>query len=283
MPQILILGAKGTLGQQLAALYPRAVCWDREEVDVLDFASLERAIRSLPQPCEAVINCVAFNDVDGAEDKPDAAISLNADFPGRLAALCRSLGVPLVHYSTNYVFDGVKGEYAEEDSPSPISVYARSKEGGERVVASATPMHYIVRTAVIFGPKGASDASKKSFVDIMLALSEMRSTIRAVADEINSVTYAPDLAAATKGLLDSKAPFGIYHLTNSGQASWYDMACEIFRIAGRDHLQVEPVPSSAFPRKAHRPPTAVLMNTKAPFLRSWQDALAEFLRSRTSA
>jgi dTDP-4-dehydrorhamnose reductase len=283
MAQVLILGAKGTLGQQLAALYPRAVCWDREDVDVLDFASLERAIRSLPHPCEAVVNCVAFNDVDGAEDKPDAAISLNADFPGRLAALCRELDIPLVHYSTNYVFDGVKGEYDERDAPRPISVYARSKEGGERVVGAATPMHYIVRTAVIFGPKGPSEVSKKSFVDIMLDLSEKHSTIRAVADEINSVTYAPDLAAATKRLLDERAPFGIYHLTNSGQASWYDMACEIFRIAGRDHLQVEAVPSSTFPRKARRPATAVLKNTKAQPLRPWQDALAEFLRSRISA
>ncbi len=283
MAQVLILGAKGTLGRQIASLYPRAVCWDREDIDVLDSASLERAIRSLPHSCHAVINCVAFNDVDGAEDHPDAAIALNTEFPGRLAALCRTLGVPLVHYSTNYVFDGVKGEYDEMDTPNPISVYARSKEGGERAVGAAAPMHYIVRTAVIFGPRGLSDASKRSFVDIMLDLSEKRSTIRAVADEINSVTYAPDLAAATMRLLAEKAPFGIYHLTNSGQASWYDMAREIFRIAGRDHLQVEAVPSSTFPRKARRPATAILRNTKAPALRPWQDALAEFLRSRISA
>lgn len=283
MDRVLILGARGTLGQQLALLYPRAICWDREDVDVLDSAAFENALRALPVQPEAVINCVAFNDVDGAEDRPDAAIALNSEFPGRLAALCRVLGVPLVHYSTNYVFDGVKGEYSEDDTPNPLSVYARSKEGGERAVRTVAPMHYIIRTAVIFGPKGASEMSKRSFVDIMLSLAEKSLSVRAVADEINSVTYAPDLAAATRGLLADSAAFGTYHLSNSGQASWYDMALEIFCITGRTAVQVEPVPSSTFPRKARRPPTAVLKNTKAPPLRPWQDALAEFLRSRTEA
>jgi dTDP-4-dehydrorhamnose reductase len=160
--------------------------------------------------------------------------------------------------------------------PSPLSVYARSKFGGEQRIAEAGAHAYIVRTAVIFGPKGESDLSKKSFVDLMRDLSEKRDTIQAVSDEINSVTYAPDLAAATKDLLDGLPEPGIYHLTNRGSASWFDLAREIFRITGKA-INLVPVPSTHFPRKALRPPKAVLYNTKLPELRPWQEALKEFL------
>jgi dTDP-4-dehydrorhamnose reductase len=277
--RLLILGAKGTLGGQLLKLYPAAIGWDREDVDVLDFPSLRAKVAGLDTPPDAIINCVAFNDVDGAEDHPDLAFSLNADFPGALARYAAELGLPLVHYSTNYVFDGVRGEYAEADPPSPLSAYGRSKLRGEELVAEAGGRAYVLRTAVIFGPKGASDLSKKSFVDLMLDLSAKRDTIQAVSDEINSVTYAPDLAAATRGVLETLPAPGVYHATNSGVASWCDFAREIFRIAGRQ-VTVLPVASSHFPRKAARPPKAVLLNTKLPTLRPWTAALAEFLGPR---
>jgi dTDP-4-dehydrorhamnose reductase len=275
----LILGAKGTLGGQLLKLYPGAVGWDREEVNVLDFPSLRDKVESLESPPDAVINCVAFNDVDGAEDHPDRAFALNAGYVGTLAAYARELGVPLVHYSTNYVFDGAAGEYTEADTPSPLSAYGRSKARGEQLLVEAGGRGYVLRTAVIFGPKGASDLSKKSFVDIMLDLSAKRDTIQAVSDEINSVTYAPDLAAATCDLLAAAPPPGIYHAVNSGAASWFDFAREIFHIAGRP-VTVLPVPSTQFPRKAARPPKSVLLSTKLPPLRPWTAALADFLNGR---
>jgi dTDP-4-dehydrorhamnose reductase len=275
----LILGAKGTLGTQLLKLYPDAVGWDREDIDVLDFPSLRAQVAGLGSLPDAIVNCVAFNDVDGAEDHPERAFALNADFPGALALYARELGLPLVHYSSNYVFDGVRGEYAEADTPAPLSVYGRSKLRGEQLLAEAGGQGYVLRTAVIFGPKGSSDWSKKSFVDIMLDLSAKRDTIQAVSDEINSVTYAPDLAAATRDVLERMPPPGIYHTTNSGAASWFDFACEIFRIAGRA-VTVLPVRSTHFPRKAARPPKAVLLNTKLPMLRPWTAALADFLRPR---
>jgi dTDP-4-dehydrorhamnose reductase len=257
-------------------LYPEAAGWDREDIDVLDDASLRAKIGSLGFTPDAIVNCVAFNDVDGAEDRPDRAFALNAEFAGELAGYAKGMGVPLVHYSTNYVFDGVQGEYAEADAPAPLSVYGRSKLRGEQLAAASGAWCYVVRTAVIFGPKGASDLSKKSFVDIMLDLAAKRDTLQVVSDEINSLTYAPDLAAGTHGLLDALPPPGIYHLTNSGGASWFDFAREIFRIAGKN-TTVLPVPSSHFPRKAARPARAVLLNTKLPPLRPWQAALAEFL------
>lgn len=274
--RVLVLGAKGTLGGQFMRLYPEATGWDREEVDVLDSSALRARLDGLGFVPDAVVNCVAFNDVDGAEDRPEQAFALNAEFPGRLALWTKQKGVPLVHYSTNYVFDGAHGEYRESDAPAPLSAYGRSKWRGEQLVADNGGRWYVVRTAVIFGPKGESELSKKSFVDIMLDLATKRDTIEAVADETNSLTYAVDLAAGTRDLLAAAPPAGIYHVTNSGGASWYDFAREIFRIAGK-RTTVLPVPSARFPRKAKRPPRAVLLNTLLPPLRPWQEALTDFL------
>jgi dTDP-4-dehydrorhamnose reductase len=274
----LVLGAKGTLGGQLMRLYPEATGWDREDVDVLDAIALRARLDGLGFVPDAVVNCVAFNDVDGAEDRPDKAFALNTEFPCRLAQWTKEKGVPLVHYSTNYVFDGARGEYRESDAPAPMSAYGRSKWNGEQLVAETGGQWYVVRTAVIFGPKGESELSKKSFVEIMLDLAAKRDTVEAVADEVNSVTYSADLAAGTRGLLEAGPPAGIYHVTNRGGASWYDFAREIFRIAGKS-TTVLPVPSTRFPRKAKRPPRAVLLNTQLPPLRPWQEALADFLGS----
>ena len=273
-----MLGAKGTLGGQLMRLYPEAIGWDREDVDVLDPAALRSRLDGLGFVPLAVLNCVAFNDVDGAEDHPERAFALNAEFPGRLAQWTREKGVPLVHYSTNYVFDGARGEYRESDAPSPLSAYGMSKWRGEQLVAGNGGQWYVLRTAVIFGPKGASELSKKSFVDLMVDLATKRDSIEAVADEVNSVTYAVDLAAGTRALLEAAPPAGIYHVTNRGEASWYDFAREIYRITGKS-TTVLPVPSTRFPRKAKRPPRAILLNTQLPPMRSWQDALADFLGS----
>ena len=278
--RILILGAQGMLGAQLARLYPLSIAWDKDDADVLNAARFEIQLRAVAPRLDAVVNCVAFNDVDGAEDRPEAAFELNGAFPGRLAALCRELGLPLVHYSTNYVFDGRKGEYVETDPPGPLSVYARSKLRGERTVAAAMDDYYLVRTAVIFGPKGSSDVSKRSFVELMIDLAATRDTIQAVSDEINSVTYAPDLARATSRLLESDAPFGLYHLTNSGSASWYDLARAIFELTPRKPRLIA-VPGSTFPRKAIRPAKAVLVNSKTAALRPWTEALRDFAARKT--
>src|SRR5581483_10746505 len=219
---------------------------------------------------------VAFNDVDGAEDRPQAALALNGDFVGRLATLCSRLDLTVVHYSTNYVFDGNKAEYRESDQPSPLSAYGRSKLLGEELLAARATRHYLIRTAVIFGPRGTSDLSKKSFVELMLDLSAKKDVIQAVDDEINSVTYAPDLAQASAGLIESGAPFGTYHLVNQGSASWCDLARHIFRFTARKPAVVA-VPGSTFQRKAARPRTAILVNSKAPLLRPWADALEAFI------
>jgi dTDP-4-dehydrorhamnose reductase len=276
MKNVVVLGSKGNLGGQLLKLYPDGTGWDREDIDATDFPALRARIAGLGFVPGAIVNCVAFNDVDGAEDRPEQAFLLNAELPGALARIAAELGVPLVHYSTNYVFDGVQGEYAEEDAPAPLSVYGRSKLLGEGRIAEHGGQWYVLRTAVIFGPRGESALSKKSFVDIMLELSQKRDAIEVVSDEINNLTYAPDLAEATRRLLAAAPPSGIYHLTNTGGASWFECAREVFRLAGRNTTAI-PVPAARFPRKAERPAKALLRNTKLPPLRPWQEALAEFL------
>ena len=276
---ILILGSKGMLGGQLMkVLGDDAMGWDRSDIDVTDFNLLRSKIQNSARNLQAIINCIAYNDVDGAEEKKDLANKLNAEVPGELAKICHDLKITLVHFSTNYVFDGSKDGFTETDEPHPLSIYGQSKLAGELAVKKNTKQYYLVRTSVLFGPKGESELSKRSFVDLMLDLSTRQQEVKAVSDEVNSLTYVVDLAQQTKLLLSQKPAFGTYHITNSGQASWYDFAKEIFAITGKD-TKILPVSRSEFPRKAITPVNGVLINTKLPQLRSWQDSLGEFLKA----
>jgi dTDP-4-dehydrorhamnose reductase len=272
----LILGSKGTLGQELAKIMPGATAWDREDADVTDFENLKVKIKALNPLPEAIIYCAAFNDVDGAEIKKEVASMLNTAVPTELAEFCKQLDIPLVYFSTNYVFDGIKGYYIEKDVPNPISTYGLTKYLGELGVSQNADKFYIIRTAVLFGPKGTSPASKKSFVDLMLGLAQENMNLKVITDEVNSLTYAKDLAAAVSKILEDKMPYGIYHITNSGSASWYELALEIFNIKQLPVTLIK-VPASDFRRLARRPGKAVLENTKFYEMRPWQEALREYL------
>lgn len=298
---VVILGAHGTLGQQLAQVFPKALAWDRTDLDVTDQSAARAKLSEVPN-LAAVLNCVAYNDVDGAEadENREIAFLLNAAVPAQLAALCAELGAAFVHYSTGFVFRGDHESYIESDQPDPISVYAASKAEGERAVLDSGMAtggaNYIIRTNVLFGPKGASEASKPAFVDIMAGLSKKTNLVKVVDDEVYSITYAPDLAAATKSLLTAGKDPGIYHIVNSGYSSWYGLATEVFRGLGLEinsalpeegadtipdgrTITVLPVPGTEFPRPAKRPARVVLANTKLPELRAWQDALSEYLKT----
>jgi dTDP-4-dehydrorhamnose reductase len=273
--KVLILGSKGMLGGQLMKVFgSAAIGWDRSDADVTKIEDLKLKILDL-RP-DAIINCVAFNDVDGAEENRETAFRLNSEVPGNLARVCKELDIVFVHFSSNYVFDGQKGEYSEADQPRPLSVYGQSKYGGELEIQKAGGKFYIIRTATLFGPKGESELSKKSFVELMMDLGAKQAQVKAVGDEINSITYAVDLAGSIKLLLEEQRPYGIYHITNSGQGSWYDFAAEIFADLKKD-VKVIKASSADFPRKALRPKKSVLLNTKLPQLRSWQSALKDFL------
>ncbi len=273
MTKQLILGAKGMLGGQLHKLLPDAIAMDRGELDVTNAGAVREKLTHMKPDC--IINCVAFNDVDGAETKRDIAFLLNAEVVKNLATLANELDATLVHFSTGYVFDGAQDAYTENDMPHPLSVYAESKAAGEQEALKAA-RHYVIRTNVIFGPSGESEMSKKSFVDLMLGLAAKTDTIKAVSDEVNSITYAPDLAQATVAIIKGEAPYGIYHIINDGQASWYEFAKEIFAVKNLP-VTVIPVSSTEFPRPAKRPARIVLANTSFPRLRPWQEALHEYL------
>jgi len=274
---ILILGSKGMLGGALQKVFPDAIAWDKEDCDVTDEHIVQSKISALEHKPHAVVNCVAFNDVDGAETKQDIAFLLNTIVPGNVAKICKELGVPFVHFTSQLVFDGSQELCEESEVPHPVSVYGQSKYQGEQEVQKNTDTYYIIRTAVLFGPKGQSELSKKSFIDIMLEKSTQVDTLRVVEDEVSNITYVKDLAETVKLILDEARPYGIYHVTNSGFCSWYELAKEIFAITGKS-MNVIPVPASEFPRAAVRPKKVVLINTKLPQLREWREALREFLQ-----
>lgn len=279
MQKVLITGAKGMLGQEIVRVFSanplwQVVGWDFENLDITDAKSVENKLTAA-EP-QLVINCAAYNNVDGAEAEPEKAALLNTTAVAHLAHTTAQLGVTLVHFSTDYVFDGTNRDgYIETDTPNPQSVYARTKAAGE-VAAQDNPKHYVIRLSRLFGKPAASTNAKKSFVDVMIGIAAKQSTINVVDGEYSSPTYAPDLARATYDMVKLQSPYGTYHRTNDGACTWYTFAKEIFRLVGKN-TAVTGVPPETFPRPAARPAYSQLRTTKLPPLRSWQDALAEYL------
>ena len=280
--KILILGSQGNLGQDLVSVFSSAghevVGCDRDELDVTDQTAARAMIG---RGFSAVINAVAYNNVDGAEDPANRPIAwkLNAEVPGELARAAREAGAAFVHYSTDYVFAGDQPEgYTEDDTPAPISVYGESKLAGEQAVATAGGRFYVCRLSKIFGKPGPSKLSKPSFVSVMVGLAKTKPALTIVDEEVGSPTYTRDVASATLRLLTEQFPAGIYHLVNEGPGvTWYGFAAEFFGLLGIQTPRT-PVTSAAFPKPARRPPFAALRNTKFPPLRSRLDALRAFFQ-----
>ncbi len=283
--KVLILGAKGNLGAQLAAVFSaggsETVGWDKEDVDITQGDDLIKKIISLrPQ---LVINAAAYNAVDKCEtDAAEFALAkkINAEAIGYLVQAAEKINATIVHYSTDYVFDGTSaGGYDETALPCPINNYGISKLAGERqLMAGLTgPRHYLIRTSKLFGPQGPSPAAKPSFFDLMLSAAKKNSEVKAVDEEKSCFTYTPDLAQATKKLIDYQIPFGVYHIINPGSATWYEACLELFKIADV-RSKVIPVTGAEFPRPARRPANSTLLNTKLPPLRNYQDALQEYIK-----
>lgn len=288
--KVLILGSLGNLGGQLSRVMGneyRLLLWDREDIDVLDFELLEKKI--MEHRPNIIINCIAYNAVDKCEeDKSEyrKALLLNKNLPAKLSDLALSLDSLLVHFVSDYVFDGEKKEgYIETDKTCAISKYGESKLLGEREVLERSAQglkHYLIRTSKLFGPKGQSEASKSSFFDLMLGLAETKKELSAIdGEEISCFTYTPDLARAVLDLIETKKDFGIYHIVNEGEASWYVAARYLFELQGIKDLKLNAVAAKDFPRPAKRPKYSVLRNTKLPKLRSYKEALREYLKNRS--
>lgn len=275
--KVVILGAKGLLGEALVAAFAdRDVrAYDRDELDVTDFGRLRDELTRV-RP-DVVINCVAWNDVDGAETKQEAAELLNARVPRELAKITRAIDAILVHYSTDNVFDGNNASgYAEDAAPNPVNAYGRSKYGGEIGVREETKKYYLIRTSRLYGTKPSSPIAKPSFVVRMVELGRTKKEMGVVDEEPGAFTYAKDLAEATKKILDERLPFGIYHRTADGAVTWYECAVEIFKYLNIS-ISVKPILRKDFPRLCRVPASSVLLSTKLPPLRNWRAALHEFL------
>ena len=281
MQKLLILGAKGTLGQALIEQFQEnyeVIPFDKEDIDVTVTETTREKITQMKP--DIIINATAINAVDKIEEDSatfELAKNINGIAVGELAKIAKELGSIFVHYSTDYVFDGEAGRaYIETDTPHPISKYAETKLLGETLTEQYGEKFYIIRLSRLFGKSGISEMSKKSFVDNMLALATQKDHLDIVNDQTGSPTYAPDLADFTKRLIEENKDFGIYHGTNDGGCTWYEWAKKIFEIRNII-IDVAPVSYTQFPRLARAPKYSVLENTKMPKQRSWEDALQEYL------
>lgn len=273
--KILITGAYGMLGSDL-----REVLKNHELIVTgskdLDITNEENVIDFIDENSpEVVINAAAYTAVDDCETNYDEAYAVNAIGPKNLAIACKKQDVPLVHISTDYVFDGSKTTpLLENDALGPQSAYGKTKLEGEKFIQEYTDKYFILRTAWLYGIHG------NNFVQTMLSLAENHDEITVVDDQIGSPTYSLDLAVSIANLLNSDK-YGIYHLTNEGECSWYEFSKRIFELSDVD-VKVLPVTTEEFPRPAPRPHYSVLSNQKwikagFPPMRKYEEALSDYL------
>ena len=277
MKKILVTGVKGQLGhdvvQEAAKRNIEAVGVDIEEMDITNANQVRDVISN--GNYDAVIHCAAWTAVDKAEEMVDACRKVNVDGTRNIAVVCKELDIPMMYFSTDYVFDG-EGEipWKEYDERHPLNVYGLTKYEGELEVEQLDKF-FIIRIAWVFGING------NNFIKTMLRLGKERGSVSVVNDQIGSPTYTYDLAKLVMDMIVTDK-YGVYHATNEGVCSWYEFACEIFKQAGMD-VKVTPVDSSAFPAKAKRPSNSRMSKDYLDMngfqrLPKWQDALSTYLK-----
>lgn len=283
MTKVLVIGAKGQLGQSFQYLAPHFPHFefffkDLPEFNLLDQGQLERYFKTTPT--DILINCAAYTAVDQAEDESKMAQQLNAVAVDSLCQLSKTFGFKLIHFSTDYVFDGTASKpYKESDLTNPIGVYGQTKAEGEAVMRSSEIDGWIIRTSWLFSPYG------KNFVKTIFSLLQNKDEINVVADQTGSPTYAIDLAAATLKALEQKPVFDgvkVYHYTNSGHTTWYGLALAIQQQINTP-CQIHAVDTANYPTKAKRPKYSVLgcekikkeFNLNPQF---WESALKDCLK-----
>lgn len=274
--KLLITGGEGQLGRALQAALPvavQAVALGHHQLDITDAAHIREALEAA-RP-DAVINAAAFTDVDRAEYESETAYRINALGPRLLAEASAGRGIPILHISTDYVFDGRKTTpYTEDDAPNPLSVYGASKLQGEEAVRSGNPKHYVVRTAWLYHTTG------QNFVNTMRGLGN-RPAVQVASDQYGSPTYAPHLAQALLELLSRGSAYGLYHLAGSGGASRVELVQALYHACSIS-TKVEPVPSSTFPRPAARPAYSALATIRTPpsiILPPWRQGMEAFAKA----
>lgn len=278
---VLITGADGLLARALAVAFAARgpiVAWSRGELDICDGGRVRARLAAL-RP-SVILNTAAYNDVDGSEDAPEAALGLNALAVRTLARVAADLDATLVHYSSDFVFDGMASRpYTEDDEPNPRGVYAASKMLGEWFARDAG-CWYVLRVESLFGVARFPGARRVGSLDRIVESLKARRPARVFHDRIVSPSYVPDVAAATAALLDREAAFGVYHVVNGGCASWLEVAKEIAtHVGGGEHIVATSAADLKLP--APRPMFAALSNQRlaeaAYVMPTWQNALGRYL------
>ena len=284
--RILLIGALGQLGTDLKQLLAadEVLPVDKEEIDICDPAQVDAMADSF-RP-DLLLNCAAFNRVDEAEDTPGPAFAVNTFAVRNLALAARRRDAALVHFSSDYIFDGPgRRPYVESDLPSPKSMYGLSKLAGEHMVRAIWPKHFLIRTCGLYGYTGSRDKGT-NFVEAMLQLAGQGKPVRVVNDQVCTPTSTMDLARAVVQLMRTDC-YGLYHLTSAGDCTWYEFAQAIFREAAL-HPEVQPVATAEFRLKAPRPAYSVLDNrhfrdSGFADMRHWREALAAYIQGRSAA
>lgn len=277
--KVLVTGGKGQLGQATQALAPKYPnisfhFTDSDETDITNIESLENTFSQIkPDYC---INAAAYTAVDKAESDQDKAYAVNVTGAKNLALICKKYGTTLLHVSTDFVFDGSQDTpYTEEDTTNPKGVYGLTKRDGEEEVKNNMDEYYIVRTAWVYSEYA------NNFMKTMIKLGKERESLNIVSDQIGSPTNANDLAdALVQIIISGKKAYGIYHFSNEGVASWYEFACQIFKI-NNINVQANPIPASAYPTPATRPAYSLLDKSKIKnvfgiHINDWKESLKPY-------
>ena len=307
MTRILVTGEDGQVGFELLSSLAgqgQLIAVGRDQMDLSQPDSIRRAVREIVP--DLIVNAAAYTAVDQVESEPELAMAVNGIAPGILAEEAKRLGAALIHYSTDYVFDGAKAApYTEDDAPCPINVYGRTKLAGERAIQTVDVPHLILRTGWVYSMRG------KNFLLTILRLAQERDELRIVDDQIGAPTWSRAIAGATAGILTRlgygkpgfldacAAQSGLYHLSAAGQTSWHGFAAAILAHAasapgGESALVLDrvpalkPIPTEQYPLPARRPRYSVLENAKIKrafgvTMPDWKTSLAECMRSGLSS
>jgi len=282
--KVTVIGSTGQLGQDLMRVFGNDVAgFTHQDLDVTDEAGVTSAIRSL-EP-DWVLNTAAFHRVDDCELDPTLTFAVNALGALNVARAAADVGSGVVFYSTDYVFGGQDRErgrpYEEGDSPRPLSVYGASKVAGEQLVMQANARHLVVRSAGLYGT--ATSHKGWTFPELMINKARTEGLVRVVTDQVLSPTFTADLAQKTKELIEHDAT-GLFHLTNTGECSWFEFAQEALDIAGVE-AKMESISTGQLHQRARRPPYSALVSTRleevglSP-LRPWKEALGDYLQTK---
>jgi dTDP-4-dehydrorhamnose reductase len=289
MIRVALIGADGQLGTDINNYFKKqgvevVGLIGLKDIDICNYVESRNTLKKIRPGI--VINTAAFNEVDRCEDDAMPAFNVNVVGVRNLALICREIDVPLMHFSTDYVFDGKKNTpYTEDDCPAPLSMYGISKLAGEYVLRYIFDKYYIARLSGLYGRTGSVGKGSTNFVEQVIKMAETRKEMKVVNDQVLTPTSTVDAAEKIFELMQTEK-YGIYHMTNTGSCSWYEFACEIAKLMKLD-IKIIPVTTEQFGAKARRPHYSVLDNLHLreiglADMRCWKEALRDYIKEKTS-